>query len=123
MSELMTALQSEITALEERLRLAELGPDPAFFEEALADEMVLIAEDGQPSFAKTKIVAAHRPGEGPKFTQVEVKDLKIVNYGAVAVVTGQGTYTGLGVNANLKFMRVWIKHHKGWQIVAASVSK
>src|SRR5258708_3056969 len=119
----MTALQSEITALEERLRLAELGPDPAFFEEALADEMVLIAEDGQPSFAKAKIVAGDRAGEGPKFTQVEVKDLKIVDHGVVAVVTGQGIYTGPGVSANLKFMRVWIKHHKGWQIVAASISK
>ena len=119
----MQALQSEIAALEERLRLAELGPDPTFFEEALADERVLIAEDGQPSFAKSKIVAAHRPGEGAKFTQVEVKGMKIIDHGAVAVVTGEGTYVGPGVSANLKFMRVWINHYKGWQIVAASISK
>ena len=33
----MTPVQTEIAALEERLRLAELGPDPKFFEEALAE--------------------------------------------------------------------------------------
>ena len=30
----MSTVQSEIAALEERLRLAELGPDPTFFEES-----------------------------------------------------------------------------------------
>jgi hypothetical protein len=33
----MSSIQTEVAALEERLRLAELGPDPKFFEEALAD--------------------------------------------------------------------------------------
>ena len=33
----MDTVQSEIAALEERLRLAELGPDPKFFEEVLAE--------------------------------------------------------------------------------------
>ena len=33
--------REEIMHLEERLRQAELGPDPAFFEEHLADDVVL----------------------------------------------------------------------------------
>ena len=38
--------RSEITDLEERLRQAELGADPAFFEAALADNGVLRKRQG-----------------------------------------------------------------------------
>ena len=79
--------QSEIAALEEHLRLAELGPDPKFFDEALADDLVLVAEDGQAFFAKSKVVEAHQPGKGPKFTRVEVSDMMILDHGMAAVVT------------------------------------
>ena len=57
--------RDEIMALEQRLREAELGPDPDFFEQVLADEVLI---DGER--AKAKVVAAHRPGAGPKFTKV-----------------------------------------------------
>ena len=40
----MSTLQAEIATLEERLRLAELGPDPGFFEEALADDAVIFSQ-------------------------------------------------------------------------------
>ena len=55
--------REEIMYLEERLRQAELGPDPAFFEEHLADDVVL---DGMQ--LKTRVVEAHRPvsGKGQK---------------------------------------------------------
>jgi hypothetical protein len=43
----MSIVRTEIAALEERLRLAELGPDPKFFEDALADGVVLVSQDGQ----------------------------------------------------------------------------
>ncbi len=65
----MSTVQSEIAALEERLRLAELGPDPKFFEEALTDDAVLVSQDGQ-SLAKSEVIEAHQPGKGPKFTRL-----------------------------------------------------
>ena len=40
-----STVEAEIAELEERLRLAELGPDPKFFEEMPDDNVVL--EDGQ----------------------------------------------------------------------------
>ena len=40
-----------------------VGPDPKFFEEALADDAVLVSQDGQPFFAKTKVVEAHEQVE------------------------------------------------------------
>lgn len=48
--------------------------------------------DGEP--AKAKVVAAHRPGAGPKFTKVEMSDFKIVDHGDAAVVTCKGSYEG-----------------------------
>ena len=47
----MSTVQSEITALEEALRLAELGPDPTFFEERLADD----ARVGDPSLGASRL--------------------------------------------------------------------
>lgn len=72
----------EIMALEEELRQAELGPDPAFFERVLADDVLL---DGQR--LKSRVVEAHRPGNGPKFTRVEMSDLAVIDHGDAAVVT------------------------------------
>ncbi len=119
----MDTIQSEIAALEERLRLAELGPDPTFFEEVLADEAVLVSEEGQPFQAKTKVVEAHQPGKGPKFKRVEVSDMNIVAQGSAAVVTCRGTYETPDSTITLKFMRVWLKKGGRWQIIAGSISK
>ena len=119
----MDTLQDEIAALEERLRLAELGPDPTFFEEVLADEAVMVSREGEPFLAKSKVVEAHQPGKGPRFTRVEMSDLKIVGHGSAAVVTCRGIYETPESTITLKFMRVWLKQGDRWQIIAGSVSK
>ena len=117
----MSSVRDEIAALEERLRLAELGPDPTFFEEVLDDHAVLVS-DGQPFLAKAKVVAAHQPGKGPKFTRVEMSDMQIVDHGTAAVVTCKGTYEGPQANLTIKFMRVWVKKNDRWRIVAGSIA-
>jgi hypothetical protein len=115
-------VRSELEVIEERLRQAELGPDPTFFEEALADDAVFVS-NGDPAFDKRQVVEAHRPGNGPKFTSVEMTDMRIVEHGpAAAVVTGKGTYEAPGGTFTLKFMRLWLKTNDRWQIVAASVN-
>jgi hypothetical protein len=50
----------------------------AEIEEALADDVVIVDEKGQPTHAKPMIVQAHRPGGPTKFTRVEMRDLQIV---------------------------------------------
>jgi hypothetical protein len=117
----MSTVQTEIIALEEQLRLAELGPDPKFFEDALADDAVLVS-DGQAAFAKSKVVEAHQPGRGPKFTRVEMSDMKILDHGTAAVVTCTGTYENAQNKVTLRFMRVWVRNNGRWQIVAGSIS-
>ena len=118
----MSSVQDEIAALEEKLRLAELAPDPHFYEGALADNAVIVDQNGRASFAKAQIVEAHRPGKGPKFTRVEITDLRIVDHGDAAVVTCKGSFEGPQFTGTLKFMRVWLKKNGRWQIVAGSIS-
>ena len=71
--------------------------------------MVFVSEDGQPLFAKPQVVGAHQPGTGPKFTRVEMSDMKIIDHGTAAVVTCRGSYEGPKSSASLKFLRVWLK--------------
>jgi rhodanese-related sulfurtransferase len=110
------SVRDEILALEEQLRQAELGPDPAFFERVLADDAVL---DGQ--LAKAKVVAAHQPGGPAKFTSVEMSDFELHEHGSAVVVTCTGVYQAAKATHTLKFMRIWLKKADSWQIIAASV--
>ena len=102
--------------MEERLRVAELGPDPAFFETVLDDEALL---DGKR--AKAMVVTAHQPGKNPKFTKVEMSGFNIVDHGTSAVVTCTGLYEAGGKSFTLQFMRVWMKKETGWKIIAGSI--
>lgn len=110
----------EIRDLEDRLRLAELGPDPSFFEQYLDNEMVFVG-DGKAMQPKAHIVEAHRPEKGQKFTRVEMTDMTIVDHGDAAVVTCEGTYEGQHGTHHLKFMRVWAKKGGRWKIIAGSM--
>ena len=110
------SVHEEILALEEQLRLAELAPDPAFFERHLADDAVL---DGQ--LAKSKVVAAHQPGGSAKFTRVAMSEFKLFEHGPAVVLTCTGVYEGPSGSHTLKFMRVWLKQAGEWQIIAGSV--
>ena len=109
----------EITQLEEALRQAELGPDPQFFEDHIADDAVL---DGRRSL-KAKVVAAHLPGPQPKFTAVEMTDLVITDHGNTAVVTCRGRFTNAAGSFTLEFMRVWLRQGGRWQIIAATIKE
>jgi hypothetical protein len=117
----MSSIETEIAALEERLRLAELGPDPAFFEEILADNAVMVSQSGEPMLAKKTVVEAHQPGKYPTFTRVEMTDMKITAHENAAVVTCTGNYENAQGSNMLKFMRVWLRRSDGWKIIAGSI--
>jgi uncharacterized protein (TIGR02246 family) len=119
----MNEVQREIAELEDRLRIAELESDPKFFEDTMADDVVMIDETGEPDLAKSKVVEAHRPESGTKFTRVEMADVAIHDHGNAAVVTCTGTYESPQSTFTLKFMRVWVKRDDRWHIVAVSVSR
>jgi ketosteroid isomerase-like protein len=114
--------RSEILELEEQLRQAELGPDPVFFERALADDVVFAGPKGQAPMTKALVVQAHQPGAGPKFMRVEMTDMEIIEHGHAAVVTCKGTYESPNGSFTLEFMRVWLKRDDRWQIIAVSMA-
>jgi hypothetical protein len=118
----MPLIEEEIWALEEQLRQAELGPDPAFFETWLADEAVMLTGEGKPALSKRQIVEAHRPGNGPKFVRVEMSEMNIIGQECAAVVTCIGTYATADASFSLRFMRVWVRLAAGWRIVAGTVA-
>src|SRR5947207_97710 len=102
-------IHDQITDLEERLRQAELAPDPNFFQEFLADDAVFVTPNGQPTLSKSKVVEAHRPKTGHKFTRVEMSEMQIFDHTPAAVVTCQGVYEGPQTTVTMKFMRIWLK--------------
>lgn len=117
----MSKASKEIAVLEERLRQAELGPDPETFEDLLADNALIVDQSGAAALAKRKIVEAHRAGNGPTFTAVETSDMRIIDHGSIAVVTCSATFTGAQFTGTLKFLRVWQRKKGRWQIVAGSI--
>lgn len=116
----MSLVSEEIAALEESLRLAELGPNPQFFQDVLADDVLLVSQDGS-RITKQQVIEAHQPGSGPKFTRVEMRNMKIIEHGSAAVVSCRGIYEGPQGETALNFMRVWLKMDGRWQVIAASI--
>ena len=108
----------EIKKLEDRLRDAELGPHPEFFEEILDDDFLF---DGER--AKAQIVEAHRPGKGQRFSEVVMSDFEYIDHGAVVVVKCVGHYKSPQWEGSLKFMRVWFKRDGRWKVIAGSILK
>ena len=106
----------EVLALEERPCQAELGPDAAFFAEMLADDAII---DGQQM--KAAIVEAHRT-TAQKFTDVQMRDMQVIDHGDVAVVTCVGHFVGPQFTGDLRFMRVWQRRDGHWRVIAASTA-
>ncbi len=119
----MSSVEKEIAELEERLRQADLRPDPAFFQKHLDDQMVLMVDGDICSHSpKAYIVDRHQPGRAQQFDRVEITERKILDQGDTAIVTGFGTYEGPDGKSAMNFMRIWVKKSDGWKIVAGSMS-
>jgi hypothetical protein len=114
------SVEDQIREVEERLRQAELGPDPGVFE-ALLDEHMVLAVDGQMSMPKKFIVEKHTPGSAQKFDRVELRDMEVIDHGMTAVATCTGDFEGPNGRFVFKFMRVWAKKDDGWKIVAGAM--
>jgi len=119
----MSSVEAEILELEERLRQADLAPDPEFFQKYFDDQLVLMADGDICSHSpKAYIVDRHKPDRALKFDRVEIADLKIMEQGNAAVVTGFSSYKGPSGSFSMNFMRVWVKKPEGWKVVAGSIT-
>jgi hypothetical protein len=50
-----------------------------------------------------------------------MSDVDIIDHETAAVVTCKGTYESPQSTFTLKFMRVWARNSRGWQIVAGTI--
>ena len=113
----MTSIE-EVKELENKMVESELGPDANFFETYIADNALL---DGQ--FLKQKVVDAHQPGKGSKFTSVEMSNFQFYDHGSTVVVTCTGKYISAAWSGTLNFVRVWHKQNNSWKIIAGTTAK
>ena len=118
----MQSVETQIQTLEERLRLAQLRCDQAALDELLDDRMLLLS-DGQPFFAKTRLMEMYAPGSGKHFTSVQWKNTKIINFGQAAVVICRGEYIAEQFRISLEFMRLWLHKSDQWKLIAGTIAQ
>ncbi|HNB23215.1 MAG TPA: nuclear transport factor 2 family protein [Candidatus Melainabacteria bacterium] len=119
----MSNVEYEIAELEEQLRQADLKPNQNFFQNHLDDQMVLMVDGDICSHSpKAYIVDKHHPAKAQRFDRVEITEMKILEQGDTAVVTGFANYEGPDGRFSMNFMRIWVKKEDGWKIVAGSMT-
>ena len=116
----MADLKQTIRELESRRYRAMIEVDQAALEQLLADGMVYThsnaATDGKASY-----IAGVTSGKW-KYRKIDrpVEDIQV--HGDTAVVTGQVridiVVEGQAKNMNSRFLNVWVKGAKGWQMTA-----
>jgi ketosteroid isomerase-like protein len=115
---------STIETLEEKLRQAMLASDVQSLDELIADDLAFTVPSGD-VVDKLVDLEAHRSGT-TKFTQIEIRDRHIYDYGACVVVMVKaelsGTYNEQAFSGTYCYTRVWMQRQEDWQIVAGHVS-
>lgn len=121
----MPTTESEILAVEERLRVAMLASDVAALDHLIAPELVFTNHLGE-VFGKQDDLQLHRSGVlrlhaiEPSERLVRVLDgLAVVSL----LVALSGEHGGSRFEASLRYTRVWRRsEHGDWQIVAGHCS-
>lgn len=120
------AIEKEISAAEERLRLAMLSSDVAVLDELIANDLIFTDHAGS-RVTKQDDLNMHRSGaircdsiEGSERT---VRSLSS-QLAAVSVRTRiSGIFRGVPTTANLRFTRLWQRSNAGtWQIIVGHSS-
>lgn len=118
----MPSVEAEIQHVEERLRLAQLHCDPTTLDELLDDKMLLLS-DGQPFFAKARLMEMYAPNSGPQLKSVHWRNPKIISFGNAAIVICRGEYTAPQFSITLEFMRFWMHQSTGWKLIAGTIAQ
>lgn len=118
--------QSQIIAMEERLRQAMLRSDVAELDALIAPELLFTTHFGQIA-TKQEDLEAHRSGFF-QFTEITPSDRHIlINPGFTVVSVLMhllGTYDGIPFDQNIRFTRVWAISSSGsLQIIAGHTSE
>lgn len=121
-----TPLETEITAAEDRLRLAMMSSDVDALDELIAPNLVFTDHAGN-RLGKQDDLAMHRSGaiRCKTIEASEMTVLKLSDDFAIVSVRARisGVFRGTPASADLRFTRVWRRADPGtWQIVAGHSS-
>ena len=115
---------AEMIALEKEFNAALMHADSKAVEAMIADDMVLTNPDGAVTH-KSEEVESLRSGD-EKLDSVDLSDVRVLDLGPVAVVTGKlvekGRYKTTDVSGEYRFTDVWAKRNGKWQLVAGHES-
>ena len=120
------APDSEIVALEARLRAAQLAADVGALDALIADELLFTGPDGTLG-TKAQDLAAHASG-AVRFRVHEPEELRVRRVGPDVAVTALRARLAVEVAGTLmqgvyRYTRVWAREHGGpWRVVAGHVS-
>ena len=117
-------IEIQIRACEARLYTAMLASDVSELDMLIADDLLFVGPTGELA-TKAMDLEVHRTG-GTQFHEFVPKELEIRVWSENFVLTSakiflSGTYLGNAFAGDYRYMRVWRKDKKGWQIVGGSV--
>lgn len=118
-------MESEIIALEEKLRFAMLTSDVNSLDELIADSLFFTAPTGE-LITKEMDINVHKSGI-QKVSKLELIEQKIGFYTNFAVVAAkmqlEGKFGNEQIDGIYCYTRVWAKLQNHWQVVSGHVSK
>ena len=119
------AIEEQILAAEEQLRVAMLGSDVSALDELLAPELVFTSHLGQ-VLKKEDDLAAHQSSL-VKINELTPSEQIVQIHADVAVVSVHvhlsGSYASTPSEADFRFTRLWALSSDGsWQVVAGHAS-
>jgi ketosteroid isomerase-like protein len=117
-------IETQIRESEARLYTAMLASDVSELDMLIADDLLFVGPTGELA-TKAMDLEVHRTG-GTQFHEFVPKELEIRVWSedfvlASAKIFLSGTYLGNAFAGDYRYMRVWRKDKKGWQIVGGSV--
>lgn len=116
-------MKNEIIKLEEELRQAMLAGDVEKLDDLIADSLLFIAPNGIIA-TKHMDLGAHKSGI-QKMTKLSPSEQQIETYDNLAIVTVkmqiEGTYGGINISGDYRYIRTWSKIDNRWKIIAGSV--
>jgi ketosteroid isomerase-like protein len=117
--------ETDIQALEERLRLAMLGSDVEVLNELFADDLVFVDHQGR-RLGKAQDLEAHRSGI-LKLEEIDIYDrvIKVIGDAATVSLSARiaGTYYGESFSGRFAFSRVWHRDKGRWTVTLAHFTK
>ncbi len=118
-------IEAQIRECEARLYRAMSASNVAELDVLIADDLLFAGPTGELA-TKVMDLELHRTG-GTQFHEFAPKELEIRVWSedfvlASAQIFLRGMYLGNGFAGDYRYMRVWRKGNRGWQIVGGSVT-